>query len=268
MTFAHNPNSLPLTVSSAKHLLDQHAQSSNAFPTTRWTLVAKAAAEGEGEEGANFQQQALEELCRTYWPPIFAFIRSKGASVEEAEDLTQGFFVDFLRKDDFAKPERERGKLRTFLLTSVSHYMATDWRNKNRQKRGGGIEIVSMEMIADRQAGKLLEPHDNVTPEKLFLRQWALIVLDQVLSALRKRYQSDGKIELFEALKFVVSPGQERTSYAEVAEKLGSSQETLRVTAHRMRTRYRVLLRAAIAETLLEGENIEDEIRELMGSFA
>jgi RNA polymerase sigma-70 factor (ECF subfamily) len=255
-----------LNVSSAKKLLDQQAGSPNAFPTTRWTLVAQAAAQSPSLQA--FKQQALEELCRTYWPPIFAFIRSKGASVEEAEDLTQGFFADFLRKDDFAKPERERGKLRTFLLRSVSNYMATDWRNQNRLKRGGGIEFVSMELLADRQAGRLLEPHDSVTPEKLFLRQWALIVLDQVLTALRKRYQSEGKGNLFEALRFVVNPGQEKTSYAKVAEQLDSSEESLRVAAHRMRTRYRVLLRAAIAETLLEGENIEDEIRVLMTSFA
>ena len=238
----------------------------NAFPTTRWTLVAKAAAQ-DGSVQA-FQQQALEELCRTYWPPIFAFIRSKGASVEEAEDLTQGFFANFLRKDDFAKPERERGKLRTFLLTSVSNYMATDWRNKNRQKRGGGIEFVSIELMTDRQAYRLLEPHDRVTPEKLFLRQWALIVMDQVLSALRKSYQSKGQGELFEALKFVVNPGQEKTSYAELARQLGTTAGSLRKAAHTMRTHFRVLLRAAIADTVLEGENIEDEIRVVVGSFA
>lgn len=254
-----------MNVSSAKHLLDQKAGAPNAFPTTRWTLVAKAAAQGDSVQV--FQQQALEELCKTYWPPIFAFIRSKGASFEEAQDLTQGFFADFLRKDDFSKPERERGKLRTFLLRSVSNYTATDWRNRNRQKRGGGVEFVSFELIADRQAGRLLEPHDSVTPEKLFLRQWALIVLDQVLSALRKRYQAEGKDELFDALKFVVNPGQEKTSYAELAKQFGSSEESLRQTAHRMRTRYRALLRAAIAETLLEGEDIEDEVRTLMSSF-
>lgn len=255
-----------MNVSSAKHLLNQQAGSPNEFPTTRWTLVARAAAQDGKFE--TFQQQALDELCQTYWPPIFAFIRSRGASVEEAEDLTQGFFADFLRKDDFAKPEKERGKLRTFLLTAVSNYMATDWRDRNRQKRGGGIEFVSMERMADRHGYRILEPHDDVTPEKLFHRQWALIVLDQVLSALRMRYQSKGKGELFEALKFVVNPGQEKKSYAELSEQLGSSQESLRVTAHRMRTSYRMLLRTTIAETLLEDEDVETEIRVLMGSFA
>jgi len=243
--------------------MDSDIKPSNHFPTTRWTLVAQAAGRGSGATA--IQQKALEELCQTYWPPIFAFIRSRGATKEEAEDLTQGFFADFLRKADIAKPSEKRGKLRTFLLTSARNYMTTDWRKRQRDKRGGEVDFISFDLLTERG---ILEPQENLTPEKLFLRQWTLTVLKRVLTTLRRRYQREGKEAIFEALQFVISSGRDEKSYAEIAKQLKTSEPAVRTAAHRLRRRYAAMLSAEIAETLLEGDDVEEERRKLMNSFS
>ena len=242
------------------------SSSPQSFPSTRWTLIAKATDVDEGERAA-----ALEELCRMYWPPVFTFIRSMGASQVEAEDLTQGFFADFLAREDFKKPRPERGKLRSFLLGAVSHFMANDWRDRRRLKRGGGATLLSLDGLTDAGHGGsgicLLEPRDSLTPEALFDRQWALTLLSEVLGELRVRYEERGQAELFDRLKHVVSPGAIGGTHAEIAEQLSMKEGAVKVAAHRLRKRYGSLLREAVADTLLDGEDVELELKLLMSSF-
>jgi len=236
-----------------------------SFPSTRWTLIAKASDDDEGKREA-----ALEELCQIYWPPIYTFIRSKGATVVEAEDLTQGFFADFLERADFAKPQSERGKLRTFLLASVRNFMINDWRNRNRLKRGGNVEIISLDGALDdrnRTGVCLLEPNDELTPQALFDRQWALTLLAEVLRSLRVQYEAKNQTELFEKLKHVVQTEVEGATYAEIAADLGMTEAAIKVAVYRMRKRYASLLRKKIADTLLETEDVEEELRSLMAAF-
>ncbi len=243
--------------------MDEGLTRNQPFPTTRWTLIAKAA----GVE-PDQREKALEELCQTYWSPIYAYIRSKGAEVSEAEDLTQGFFADFLARDDFSKADQDRGKLRSFLLRAVSNYMAKDWRARSREKRGGKAEVVSLELTYEDGRSRVVEPEAGITPEQLYQRQWALTVLQQVVDELEKRYQEKGQTSLFEALRFVIAPGSgEPRSYTEIAEAENMSESAVKVAAHRLRERYGKQLRDTIADTVLEEEEIESEIRELMAAF-
>lgn len=238
------------------------SDSPNPFPPTRWSLIARASADDEVRRG-----RALEELCQLYWPPIFTFIRSKGASIDEAEDLTQGFFADFLARDSFRSPRRELGKLRTYLLTSVTHYMTNDWRNRNRLKRGGGVVVISIDPVGS-ESGGLLIPCENQTPEALFDRQWAITLLSEVLQALRKRYTARGQEHLFNQLKQTIQPGSPSVDYPALAKELAMTESALKVAAHRLRKRYGALLRETIADTLIEGEDVETELRALMQSFS
>ncbi|MCB1065262.1 MAG: sigma-70 family RNA polymerase sigma factor [Verrucomicrobiae bacterium] len=233
-----------------------------SFPTTRWSLIAKAAGVEPGQ-----RKKALEELCQTYWPPVYAYIRSKGANHAEAEDLTQGFFADFLARSDFAKATKDRGRLRTFLLTSASNFMTNDWRHRNRQKRGGGGTVISLDLSPDEGGAGLLEPSDGVTPEMLFERQWTLTLLGQVLAELGCRYKKKGQTDLFNRLKPIVSEGPGALDYAAIAADLCMKENAVKVAAHRLKNRYGKLLRETIAATLVDGEDIEEELRYLVGVF-
>lgn len=239
----------------------------NPFPPTRWTLIAKAGAAADDGQ----RKDALEELCQIYWPPIFTFVRSKGATVEEAEDLTQGFFADFLKRENFQKPKQELGKLRTYLLKSVSHYMTNDWRDRNRLKRGGGITIVSMDVEINESGGNsggLLVPCPNLTPEALFDQQWAITLLAEVLNELKKRYVARKQELLFEKLKHSIQLKGVTIDYRKIAGELKMTESALKVAVHRMRKRYAALLRETISDTLTEGEDVEEEMRALMTTFA
>ena len=168
-------------------------------------------------------------------------------------------------------PDPERGKLRSFLLGAVSHFMANDWRDRRRLKRGGGATTLSLEGLAgfadDGVGDRLLEPRADLTPETMFDRQWALTLLTEVLGKLRVRYEEKGQGELFERLKHVVTPGADGASHAEIAKVMAMKEGAVKVAAHRLRKRYGSLLRQAIADTLLEGEDVELELRLLMSSF-
>lgn len=234
-----------------------------AFPTTRWTLVAQAS----GERAAD-RQKALETLCQIYWPPVYAFIRSKGADHAEAEDLTQGFFVELLSRSDFEKASKERGRLRTFLLSSAKNFMTNDWRHRNRQKRGGGAAVISLDLEQKEGGAGILEPSDEVTPEVLFERQWTLTLLGQVLTELGRRYGEKGQSELFENLKPIIAEGPGALDYALVAEELDMKENAVKVAAHRLRNRYARLLRETIADTVVDEAEVEAELRHLMTVFA
>ena len=228
-------------------------------------MIARVGDVDDGKRAA-----ALEELCQIYWPPIFTFIRSKGATRSEAEDLTQGFFAEFLARENFDKPRSGRGKLRTFLLTSVSNFMVSDWRSRNCLKRGGDVEIISLDgspIEQDAPGVCLLEPSDELTPEALFDRQWAMTLLAEVLKSLRARYAEKNQEVLFERLKHAIEPGADNDSYATTAVELGMTESAVKVAAYRMRKRYATLLRKTIADTLIEGQDVEEELRALMAAF-
>jgi len=234
-----------------------------SFPRTRWTLIAKT--RGEPSSGRN---RAVDELCTIYWRPVYAFILSRGANHEEAEDLTQGFFAGFISSENFAKAHEERGKLRTFILKGVRHFMIDDWRRRTRLKRGGGNLEISLDKAMEDGGAKCIQPSDGVTPETVFERQWALTVLSQVLSELATRYAKKGQSELFEKLKFVISTDEKIDSYAAICDEFGMSEGAVKVAAFRLKNRYAELLREKIADTLVEGESVEAEIAYLKSVFA
>ncbi len=243
--------------------MDPGNTANRPFPNTRWSLIARVA---EGDEAS--RRQALEELCQVYWPPIYAYIRSKGASPAEAEDLTQGFFADFLARDDFAKASNRAGKLRSYMLGAVKNYMANDWRSKQCLKRGGGAQIVSLDLTHEDSYDKLIEPTEKDTPESIFDRQWALTVLHNVLESLEQRYHSKGQASLFESLRFIISPGAPGKPYAEIAATENMSESAVKVAAHRLKERYGTLLRETIADTLVNRNDVGEELQELMEAFS
>jgi RNA polymerase sigma factor (sigma-70 family) len=229
------------------------------FAATRWTLVLAAA----GGRIAPRAEEAMAELCRSYWYPIYAFIRRQGHDAHEAEDLTQEFFARLLAKHFLAGVDRARGRFRTFLQMAVKRFLANEYDRSQAQKRGGGQTIVSFESL-DAEARYRQEPAHTLTAERLFERQWALTLLERVLARLEVEWASSGKAALFDALKGCLAAGRTE-SYAAIATNLGITEGAVKVAAHRLRRRYRNLLREEIAHTVTGPEEIEDEIRYLLG---
>lgn len=229
------------------------------FAATRWTLVL-AAARGNA---ASHAAEAMAELCRVYWYPLYAYVRHRGHDTHEAEDLTQEFFLRLLAKDGLAGVDRQKGKFRAFLLASMKHFLANEWDRCRAQKRGGGRILIRLDAL-DAESRYRLEPVHDVTPEKLFERQWALTVLEQVLSRLQTEFAAEGKKPLFDRLGPFLTVGRGSASYAEVADELKMSEGAVKVAVHRLRGRYRRLLRDEIAQTVASPEEIDEEIRYLL----
>jgi RNA polymerase sigma-70 factor (ECF subfamily) len=183
-------------------------------------------------------------------------------NVDEAQDLTQGFFARLLEKDYLAVAQPERGRFRSFLLTAFKHFLTNEWDKARAQKRGGGRSPISLDFVAGEERF-VREPADELTPERIYDRHWALALLEQVLGRLRDEFVRDGKADQFEQLKIFITPTTTTISYADVAAKLGVSQGAVRVAVHRLRHRYRQRLRAEIAQTVAEPGDVEDEIRSL-----
>lgn len=209
---------------------------------------------------------ALAQLCQTYWPPLYAYVRRRGYSPEDAEDLTQGFFAQLLKLNSLDQVGREKGKFRSFLLASINHYMSDEWDRAQAQKRGHG-QVVSLDVDA-AETRMQREPADTLTPEKLFERQWATTMLETVVERLREEYEAAGKAELFMALRFSILGERNDVPYTDLAATLGLREEALRVTVHRLRQRYRQLLRAEIAQTVATPAEVDDEIRQLFRALA
>jgi RNA polymerase sigma factor (sigma-70 family) len=226
------------------------------FAATRWTLVLSAARESEAPRTA-----ALAELCRIYWYPLYAFIRRQGAESHAAEDLTQEFFARLLDREFFAKADRRKGKFRTFLLAALKNFLANERDRARAGKRGGGRIVFPLDAL-DAESRYGAEPSHDLTPERLFERQWALTVLQQVLLRLQSEFSAEGKAELFETLKCFLTGGREET-YAEVSRRLEMSEGAVKTAVHRLRRRYRELLREEITHTVARPEEIEEEIRYL-----
>jgi RNA polymerase sigma-70 factor (ECF subfamily) len=228
---------------------------SKDFPTTLWTVVLHAGRDEPGQVRA-----ALAQLCQAYWYPLYSFVRRRGYSPHDAEDLAQAFFAHLLEKHGLEHVDPELGRFRTFLLASLKNFLANDWDRSHARKRGGGQTIVSLEQGIGESRYQL-EPSHDMTPERHFERQWAMTLLDQVLEALRDEYHAEGKGDLFDELQAVLvgQPG----GYADMAARLRRSEGAIKVAVHRLRHRYRELMRARIAATVGEGD-AKDELRHLL----
>ncbi len=236
----------------------QYRERSDLFSTTHWSLVLTAQGSDSIPAG-----EALATLCETYWYPLYIFVRSRGNSSHDAQDLTQSFFEKLLEKNYLVTVSREKGRFRAFLLASMKHFLANEWHRSRAAKRGGGRIPISLD-DTDAEARYQLEPLDLMTPELLFERRWAMTLLDQVLMRLRNEMSGAGKIEIFEGLKDVLSTGKNEISYSEIGEGLGMSEGAARTAAHRLKKRYRELLRDEIGKTVADSTEIEDEIRYLI----
>jgi RNA polymerase sigma factor (sigma-70 family) len=211
-------------------------------------------------------RDALAQLCQSYWYPLYAYARRRGNAAADAEDLTQGFFARLLELNSLADVRREKGKFRSFLLASFNHYLSDAWDRARAQKRGHG-RIISLDAsLAEERFAR--EPADALTPEKLFERKWAMTLLESVVLKLQGEYESADKGALFTALKFGIAGEQREVSYAELSSQLGLSAPALRVTIHRLRRRYRQLLRDEIARTVASEAEVDGEIRHLFAALA
>ena len=233
------------------------------FTPTHWSVVLAAAAHSDSASG----RDALEKLCRNYWVPIYAFVRRQGHSPHDAQDLTQEFFARLLEKNYLADADRAKGRFRSFLLASLKHFLANEWDKANAQKRGGGRVLISIDADAVETSFGAELAHE-ITADKIFERRWALALLDQVLRRLRQEYTRDGKEKQFEQLKQTLTEASRSVPYAEIAARLGITEGAVKVAVHRLRQRYRELLRAEIADTVASPAEIEDEIRNLFAALA
>ncbi len=232
------------------------------FVTTHWSVVMSAAT-GESTDAGS----ALEHLCQTYWYPLYADARRRGHSVEDAQDLTQAFFARLLERHWVADADRQRGRFRTFLLPAMSRFMADEWDKARAQKRGGGITHVPLQLDeAETRYG--CEPPDERTPEQYFERRWALTLLDAVLRRLQAEYAREGKAQVFEALNSALAGGRESQPYAQLASRAGMSEGAVKVAVHRLRKRYRHMLREEIARTMAVGADVDEELRQLFAVLA
>jgi RNA polymerase sigma-70 factor (ECF subfamily) len=232
------------------------------FASTRWTQVF-AAANPEHPQ----TQEALATLCRTYWPPLYSYVRRRGHSPADAEDLTQGFFARLLRLDSLAEVRREKGRFRAFLLASLKHYLSDERDRERAEKRGSGL-VVPLD-AGEAETRFQREPVDPaVTPDRAFDRAWAIALLDRVTAHLQNDYVDAGQRELFETLSFCLTGSRSDVPYEELASRLGMNEPAVRVAVHRMRKRYRELLRDEILRTVNDPEEIDDELRELRRAIA
>ena len=219
-------------------------------------------AAGDDNTGTN-TRRALEELIQAYWFPLYAYVRRRGEPSAQAEDLVQGFLTRLLEKKDLARVDRAKGKFRSFLLASLKHFMANEYARRNAIKRGGGARVVSLDAL-DAEARYAVEPTDDMTPDRLFDRRWALAVLDQVLARLCQEYTDADKAALFETIRDCLTPHRGRLLYARLAEGLGMTEGAVKVAVHRMRRRYRELLQDEIAQTVDSPTQVEEEIAYLL----
>jgi RNA polymerase sigma factor (sigma-70 family) len=231
------------------------------FATTRWTLVVAA-----GQSGTPLADEALESLCSAYWFPLYAYVRRRGYSREDAEDLTQAFFVKLLGRRDFAGLGSDQGKFRAFLLASLKHFLANEWDKSRCHKRGGSITHFPLDwQSADRQFQ--IADSSMPTPDQAFDREWALALLERVIHQLREEAVADGKATRFEQVKVFLTVGKGAMRYREAANACGMDESALRVAVHRLRKRYRELLRLEVAQTLTHPAMVDAELAVLLGAF-
>jgi len=228
------------------------------FTTTHWSVVLLA-----GQADSPHATEALEKLCRTYWYPLYVYVRRQGNSLEDAQDLTQNFFSRLLEKNYFAKADPDRGKFRTFLLRSMKNFLVNEWKRAGRVKRGGDLTFLSFDanVAEDRYAA---EPANESNPDTAYEQRWAVTLIEQVLTALRQEFNAADKARLFEELKGFIWGDKSTASYVEIAGHLNLTEGTVKVAVHRLRQRFRELLRAEVAHTVARPEDIDGELRHLI----
>jgi len=231
------------------------------FHTTHWSLIVQAA----GQEGES-SRVALADLCGAYWYPVYAFIRRRGHSAEDARDLAQEFFATLLEKGYLADADPERGRFRAFLLTAVSRFVSKQHQREAAQKRGGGRHILALN-FDDGETRYQLEPSHDWTAERIFARRWALTLLDRTIAALRQEHAESGKLSHFDTLKVFLTGEAGAPPLRQIAEKLGMTEGAVKVAIHRLRQKYREALRSEIAQTLTVQEDVDDELRYLLAAL-
>ena len=211
--------------------------------------------------------EALEALCRAYWYPLYAYVRRQGHRPHDAQDLTQEFFARVLEHQWLGRADQAKGRFRTFLLTAMERFLANEWDKARRLKRGGGRACVSLQLdTAETRYG--VEPADDRTPEQAFEHRWALTLLEGVVERLEAEFCAEGQTELFVALKPCLVGDCASQPYAELAAALGMNQGAVKVAVHRLRQRYRELLRAEIANTVASLADVDEEMRHLFNVLA
>ncbi len=241
---------------------EETSRPKNYFATTHWSVVLRAGASDTTRAG-----EALARLCQTYWYPLYCYVRRRGVSAHDAEDLTQGFFAQLLERRSLAHANPDAGRFRSFILTALNNFLINEWQRARAKKRGGEAQNLSLDLAAAEQRFDL-EPPDHSSPDKIFERQWALALLNEVLNRLQTEYQVEDKAELFSALKQTLAGSRESQPYAELAAKLGMTVSALKVAVHRLRKRYRELIRAEIAHTVGRADEIDAEMRHLFSALS
>ena len=231
-----------------------------AFTTTHWSVVLEAQGESAGAH------EALENLCRTYWRPIYAFVRREGIGPEQAKDLTQGFFALILERKDFQSVRQEKGRLRSFLLASLKHFMANERRDAATIKRGGGRTLIPLDDVESYDFSEF-DRSDMLSADLLYDRRWAFTVLDRVFARLREESQRSANASLFERLNELLSDEPDRPSQAQIAREFGMNENAVKQAFHRLRQRYRQLLREEVAHTVATPAEIKDELRHLIAAL-
>jgi RNA polymerase sigma factor (sigma-70 family) len=229
-----------------------------AFETTHWSVVVAA-----GHSSVPGAQEALEKLCRAYWYPIYVYVRQQGQSPHDAQDLTQEFFARLLEKKYLRLADPDRGKFRAFLLKSLKHFLVNEWEKARTQKRGGGQCFIPLdaEIAESRYAA---EPVQALTLDQVYEKRWAVTLIEAVLTRLRESYAATDRLQVFETLKAFIWGERTTLSYAEVAPQLGLTEGAVKVAVHRLRGRYRELLRAEIAETVATPGEVDEELQHLI----
>lgn len=235
---------------------------SPVFITTHWSVVLSARAKDSPQSAA-----ALETLCRTYWYPLYAYVRRQGHHPSDAQDLTQEFFARLLQKDYLQAAAREKGRFRTFLLVALKRFLANEWDRARAQKRGGGQALLSLD-TASAETRYQMEPAAGHSPDRVYDRRWALTLLDRTMAQLRDEFAVAGKAGEFNRLKVFLTADRADITYHEIAAGLGVSEGAARVAVHRLRKRFREVFREEIAHTVSSAEEIEEEVRYLMGVLA
>lgn len=249
------------TLPANEQQLESIARNAGHFRTTHWSLVLAA-----GQLTAPGATEALEKLCTAYWYPLYAWLRCHGHNLHDAQDLTQAFLVHLLDKDRLQKPTPDRGRFRSFLLTSLKNFLANEWDKTQALKRGAKFTFISV----DEEMGEgrfRVEPSHNAAPDKAFEQTWAMTLLESVLGQLKKEYARADKSELYEALQGYLSGDKGTVPYAEMAAQLNLTEAALKMSVLRLRRRFGELLRAKIAHTVTRPEEIDEEIRALFAAI-
>lgn len=228
------------------------------FATTHWSVVLAA-----GREHTPQSDRALAALCQLYWHPLYTYVRRRGYSPHDAEDLTQEFFARILARNDVATVSRERGKFRSYLLAAINHFLSDEWDKARAQKRGGGRAVIHLDS-AVAESFHAQEQADAMTPERYFDQRWAITVLEEVYRQLRQEYQRDGKAALFEALRFALMGERSAVPYACLARQMNLTEAAVKVAVHRLRKRYRQVLGELVAGTVASPDEVDEEMRHLL----